>query len=89
MGFSKPSVSRALGLLRSGGFVEVGDGGGLSLTDTGREIAEKIYERHQYLTKVLMEMGVDEETAAEDACRMEHVVSDKSFDAIKAYFNFQ
>lgn len=88
MGFSKPSVSRAIGLLRNGGFVEVGDGGGLSLTDAGREVAEKIYERHQYLTKMLMEMGVDEETASEDACRMEHVVSDKSFEAIKRFFRF-
>ncbi len=88
MGFSKPSVSRAIGLLRNGGFVEVGDGGGLSLTETGREIAEKIFERHRYLTKMLMEMGVDEETASEDACRMEHVVSDKSFAAIKAYFHY-
>ena len=88
MGFSKPSVSRAIGLLRNGGFVEVGDGGGLSLTETGREVAEKIYDRHKYLTKMLMEMGVDEETASEDACRMEHVVSDKSFAAIKNYFKF-
>ena len=88
MGFSKPSVSRAIGLLRNGGFVEVGDGGGLSLTAEGREVAEKIYERHTYLTKMLMEMGVDEATAAEDACRMEHVVSDKSFAAIKNYFHY-
>ena len=88
MGFSKPSVSRAIGLLRNGGFVEVGDGGGLSLTAMGREVAEKIYERHTYLTKMLMEMGVDEETASEDACRMEHVVSDKSFAAIKNYFHY-
>ena len=88
MGFSKPSVSRAIGLLRNGGFVEVGDGGGLSLTETGREVAEKIYDRHKYLTKMLMEMGVDEETASEDACRMEHIVSDKSFAAIKNYFKF-
>ena len=88
MGFSKPSVSRAIGLLRNGGFVEVGDGGGLSLTETGREVAEKSYERHRYLTRMLMEMGVDEKTAAEDACRMEHVVSDKSFSAIKEYFHY-
>ena len=88
MGYSKPSVSRAIGLLRNGGFVEVGDGGGLSLTEAGREVAEKIYDRHKYLTKMLMEMGVDEETASEDACRMEHVVSDKSFAAIKNYFKF-
>ncbi len=88
MGFSKPSVSRAIGLLRNGGFVEVGDGGGLSLTEEGRQVAEKIYERHRYLTKMLVEMGVDEETASEDACRMEHVVSDKSFEAIKSYFHY-
>ena len=88
MGFSKPSVSRAIGLLRNGGFVEVGDGGGLTLTATGKEVAEKIYERHRYLTKVLMEMGVDEETAAQDACRMEHVISDESFEAIKNYFHY-
>ena len=88
MGFSKPSVSRAIGLLRNGGFVDVSDGGGLLLTDAGREVAEKIYERHLYLTKMLMEMGVDEDTAAEDACRMEHVVSDRSFEAIKRYFHY-
>lgn len=89
MGYSKPSVSRAIGLLRNGGFVEVGDGGGLSLTDAGRETAEKIYERHRLLTKMLTEMGVDEETASDDACRMEHVVSDRSFEAIKRYFNYE
>ena len=89
MGFSKPSVSRAIGLLRNGGFVEVGEGGGLLLTPAGREVAEKIYERHRYLTKMLLEMGVDEETAADDACRMEHVISDKTFDAIKKYFDFE
>ena len=88
MGFSKPSVSRAIGLLRNGGFVDVSDGGGLVLTDEGKEVAEKIYDRHLYLTKMLMEMGVDEDTASEDACRMEHVVSDKSFDAIKRYFHY-
>ena len=89
MGFSKPSVSRAIGLLRGGGFVTVGDGGGISLTDAGREVAEKIYERHQYLTRCLIEMGVDEEVAAEDACRIEHVISDESFSAIKKYFNYE
>lgn len=89
MGFSKPSVSRAIGLLRNGGFVEVGDGGGLMLTEAGREVAEKIYERHRYLTKILMDMGVSEETASDDACRMEHVISDESFKAIKKYFNYE
>lgn len=89
MGFSKPSVSRAVGLLRSGGFVNVGEGGGISLTDTGREVAEKIYERHQYLTRFLTELGVSAETASEDACRMEHVISDESFTAIKRYFHYE
>ena len=82
MGFSKPSVSRAIGLLRNGGFVEVGDGGGLSLTETGKEVAEKIYERHTLITKWLVALGVDPEIAAEDACRLEHVLSNESFDAI-------
>lgn len=89
MGFSKPSVSRALGLLRNGGFVTVGDGGGISLTEAGREVAEKIYERHQYLTKILIDMGVSEDTATEDACRMEHVISDESFKAIKKHFHYE
>lgn len=88
MGFSKPSVSRAVGLLRSGGFISVGDGGGISLTDAGREIAEKIYDRHTYLTRVLQELGVSAETAAEDACRIEHVISDESFNAIKKRYHF-
>ena len=89
MGFSKPSVSRALGLLRSGGFVTVGDGGGISLTDDGREVAEKIYERHQYLTRFLADLGVDPKVAAEDACRIEHVISDESFRALKERFHFE
>lgn len=88
MGFSKPSVSRAIGLLRSGGFVIVGDGGGISLTEDGRVVAEKIFERHTYLTRVLEEMGVSPDTAAEDACRIEHVISDESFGAIKKYFHY-
>lgn len=86
MGFSKPSVSRALGLLRSGGFVTVGEGGGIRLTDEGYSVAEKIYERHRYLTRFLTELGVDSQIAAEDACKMEHVISDESFSAIKAHF---
>ena len=89
MGFSKPSVSRAISLLRSGGFVAVGDGGGITLTDAGRDVAEKIYERHQCLTRVLTELGVSAETAAEDACRIEHVISDESFRAIKKHFNYE
>lgn len=89
MGFSKPSVSRAIGLLRNGGFVTVGDGGALSLTEEGREIAEKIYERHEYLTRMLVEIGVDQETASEDACKMEHVISDESFHALKKHFRYE
>ena len=89
MGFSKPSVSRAIGLLRSGGFVSVGDGGGISLTDAGREVAETIYERHQYLTRFLVDIGVSPDVAAEDACRMEHVISDESFRAIKKHCSYE
>ena len=89
MGFSKPSVSRAVGLLRSGGFITVGEGGGISLTDSGREIAEKIYERHQFLTRFLTDIGVSPDVAAEDACRMEHVISDESFAAIKKHCGYQ
>ena len=85
MGFSKPSVSRALGLLKSGGFVIADENGFLSLTDAGREVAEKIYERHTIITKILTHLGVDRETAAEDACKLEHAISDKSFEAIKKY----
>ena len=85
MGYSKPSVSRAMGLLKSGGYITVDDHGHISMTDSGREIAEKIYERHTVITEFLTLLGVDEETASEDACRMEHIISDKSFDAIKLH----
>ena len=83
MGYSKPSVSRAVGLLKSGGYLVVEDDGGLTLTDTGREIGEKIYERHTVLTEMLVKMGVPQDIAAEDACKLEHAVSDVSFEAIK------
>lgn len=83
MGFSKPSVSRAIGLLKNGGYVAVSDNGHLTLTDCGREVAEKIYERHNLLTEFLVGLGVDREIAAEDACKMEHDISDASFAAIK------
>ena len=83
MGYSKPSVSRAMGLLKSGGFVVIDADGAITLTDAGREIAEKIYARHTLLTHFLVSLGVDEETAAEDACKMEHSISDASFEAIK------
>ena len=85
MGYSKPSVSRAIGLIKSGGYVMTDKNGHLLLTDTGREIAQKIYERHTMLTRFLMELGVDENTASSDACRMEHVISDISFQAIKKH----
>lgn len=83
MGFSKPSVSRALGLLKSGGFVSSDEQGFLTLTDEGKAVAEKIYERHTELTNYLTLIGVDKETASKDACKMEHVISDASFEAIK------
>ncbi len=83
MGYSKPSVSRAVGLLKSGGYITVEEDGHLSLTDAGREMAMKTYERHTLLTKLFIRLGVDEETAAEDACKIEHHISDKTFDAIK------
>lgn len=85
MGYSKPSVSRAMGLLKNGGYVTADENGFLSLTEAGREIAEKIYERHTVLTDVLVHLGVDRETAVEDACRIEHVISDQSFQAIKQH----
>lgn len=83
MGFSKPSVSRALGLLKNGGFVTVTEQGYLSLTNEGKAIAEKIYERHTVLTSYLELIGVDKNTASKDACKIEHVISDESFEAIK------
>lgn len=85
LGFSKPSVSRALGILKEGGYVTGNENGFLSLTESGTAVAEKIYERHRILSQVLMQLGVDEKSAAEDACRIEHVISEKSFDAIKEH----
>ena len=85
MNFSKPSVSRAMSKLREGGFVLMDNDGMITLTGSGREIAEKIYERHNVLSKLLMQLGVDEETATDDACRIEHVISDKSFAAVKEH----
>lgn len=83
MGYSKPSVSRAIGLLKNGGYVHVDSQGHLYLTESGREIAEKTYERHELLTKFFVQLGVDKETASQDACRIEHVISDETFEAIK------
>ena len=85
MGYSKPSISRAVGLLKKAGYIVVDQIGYITLTETGKEIAEKIYERHTTLAELLMKLGVDEETATEDACKIEHNISDKSFEAIKKH----
>lgn len=85
MGYSKPSVSRAIGLLKNGGYVLMDKNGFLSLTEEGERVAMKIYERHTVLTKMLTGLGVSDERAAEDACKMEHVISDESFAAIKKH----
>ena len=83
MGFSKPSISHAVGVLKNGGFLTVADDGFLHLTVIGREIAEKIYERHQFFTEQLVAAGVDRETAEQDACRIEHVISEEAFEKLK------
>ena len=85
MGFSKPSVSRAVGLLKRDGLLTADAAGSLTLTETGRALAERIYERHTVLTGLFRNLGVDEKTAAEDACRIEHYLSDATFEAIKAH----
>ena len=85
LGYSKPSVSRAMGILRSGAYIVMEADGSITLTEKGSEIARKIYERHTLLTKLLVHIGVSEETAAADACKMEHAISDESFDALKRY----
>ena len=85
MGYSKPSISRAVGLLKQGGYLTVDKDGFLVLTDSGRETAEKVFERHTILTKALVSLGVSESTAAEDACKIEHVLSDETFAAIRAH----
>ena len=84
MGFSKPSVSRAIHLLEDGGYLIVDEKGFLKLTAVGSEVAKKIYERHRVLTEILCYLGVDRETATDDACKMEHVISDQTFEALKA-----
>ena len=85
MGYSKPSVSRAIGLLKRDGFAVTDNQGYIKLTQEGEEKAKHIYERHTVLTKMFIALGVDEKTAADDACRIEHYMSDKTFDAIKAH----
>ncbi len=85
MSFSKPSISRAMGLLRENGYITVDKEGWINLTDSGMAIASKIYERHQCLTAWLIELGVDPKVAAEDACRIEHDISEETFDKLKAH----
>ena len=85
LGYSKPSVSRAIGLLKNDGLVKTDEQGYLKLTTLGEERAKMIYERHTLLSQLLMDLGVDEETATEDACRIEHYISEKTFEAIKRH----
>ncbi len=85
MGYSKPSVSRAVSVLKANGYLTVEDNGALVLTESGKAIGEKIYARHELLTKLLVKLGVDQATAAEDACKMEHAISDASFQAIRKH----
>ena len=85
MGYSKPSVSRAVGLLKADGYISVDGGGYITLTDSGRKIAEKIYERHNVLAEALKMLGVSETAAVADACKIEHDISDESFEAIKRH----
>ena len=87
LGYSKPSVSRALGILKKSGHVESDKNGYLTLTDPGRAVAEKIFERHRILTEVLISIGVSPDVASDDACKIEHHISDESFIAIKTKFN--
>ena len=85
LGYSKPSVSRAVGILKKGNYILVEKDGSLSLTESGKDIAEKIFERHTVLSRLLVALGVSEETAAADACKLEHAISDESFEAIKRH----
>ena len=83
MGYSKPSVSRAIGLLKNGGYITVDEKGYINLTENGTAVALKMFERHTMLTNFLVKLGVDEKTASEDACKIEHHISEESFNAIK------
>lgn len=87
LGYSKPSVSRAVGILKNGGFISVDNEGYITLCDCGLALAEQMYDRHTVLTQALVSLGVSEKTAAEDACRIEHVISDESFAAVKKLFS--
>ena len=85
MNYSKPSVSRAVGILKDGGYITVDKNGFIALTEIGLETALKIYERHELISDFLVMLGVDKETATEDACKLEHHLSDNSFEAIKKH----
>ena len=87
MGYSKPSISRAMGLLKASEHILVDKDGYITLTESGRAVAERIYERHTLLSRMLVKLGVSEETAAEDACKMEHILSDETFEAIKRHMD--
>jgi len=87
LGFSKPSVSRAMKLLRENGYITIDEDGGISLTESGLALAENIYERHMLLTQFLQSIGVTEQTAFEDACRIEHVISQETFDRLKVFIH--
>lgn len=86
LGYTKPSVSRALGILKKNQYIIVDSNGYITMTSSGKAIAEELYERHTVLSKMLIALGVDEKTATEDACRIEHVISEKSFLAIKKQY---
>ena len=85
LGYSKPSVSRAVGILKNGNYIVMDKEGSLTLTESGKAIAEKIFERHTILSRLLIRLGVSEETANADACKLEHAISDESFEAIKRH----
>ena len=85
LGYSKPSVSRAMGILRDGGYIKVAQDGGITLTEAGLEVAERTYERHTVLSELFMKLGVDEENAVNDACKIEHVISAETFEALKKH----
>ena len=87
MSYSKPSISRAVGLLKQGGYVSVDSDGFITLTDEGLAVAKKIFERHTVVSQLLIRLGVSEQTAVEDACKIEHVISDETFDAVKKYLD--
>ncbi len=86
LGYTKPSVSRAVGILKKSDYISVDSEGYITLNESGKQLAEQLYERHTVLTNMLMALGVDEETATEDACRIEHVISNKSFEAVKKHY---